>query len=334
MPQPDIGAEVVRGNLQTASIAYKNQGYIANEVYPILTLPTNKSKVTLYNRGDAYRDEAVLRARGTETDSLEYKLSTTNINTKQYAAKHIVTKEDLRDAGVGGIAVPPVNLQMDAVEFNADKLDLNQEIQVASNVTEGTWADGNAGGEDADAKWVASSGNTFLTDVDNGINTLEGNGIPRNNIRLMMDAVTVQGVIRVSEVTTPMAYTATTAKAPGLVITSEMLASLLTIDKVVVGRAIYSTAKEKADGTDFTVARIWGATKGFAFLYYFPPRVGLKTMTAGYSAFTNMENGQRRATYRWYNNDRHSWMYESQQEFGAQQINANAGYLWKDTHTT
>ena len=33
------------------------------------------------------------------------------------------------------------------------------------------------GGEDTDAKWVASSGNTFIADVFNGLNILRQKGI-------------------------------------------------------------------------------------------------------------------------------------------------------------
>ena len=113
----------------------------------------------------------------------------------------------------------------------------------------------------------------------------------------------------------------------------DMLASLLTVDKVLLASAIYNSANEKQDGTDFTVAGIWGATKGRAFVYYYPPRLGLKTMCAGVQSFEAMENNQRRVTYKWYNNDKHTWFFESQEEMGPSLVCSYAGYAFKDTHT-
>ena len=56
-------------------------------------------------------------------------------------------------------------------------------------------------------------------------------------------------------------------------------------------------------------------------------------MAAGVLAYNKMENGAKRATYEWYSNDAHSWMYESQEEIGAVQVAAQAGYLFKDTNS-
>lgn len=327
---PDVGATIVRGNVQNASISYKNSSFIYPEVFPKLMLPTSKSKVTIFNKGDQFRDEAAQRARGAETPTIDYKLSTVDVNTYQYAVKHQVTKEDIRDAGIASGLAAPISLQMEAIERNAEKLDLSIEKQVASTVTGATWIDGNSGGEDADAKWVASSGNTFLTDVDTGINTLRANGIPMDSIRLMMDFETWQGVRKNSDIASRTQYTRDVYPTP------ESIAKYLLIDKCLVAGGIYSSANESQAGTDFTSADIWGGSnnKGFAMVYYFPKRIGLKSMTAGYTLFNKMENGAERATYSWYENKNHSWFYESQTEVGSKQIASAAAYAWKDTHTT
>jgi len=329
---PDVQAQIVRGHVQDLSIAYKNTGYIAAEVYPRKEIKNGKAKITVYNRGDAFRDEAQLRAPGTETLAGNWKLDTVNVDSMQYAHKSKVTKEDLKAAG-SGIENVPVNLQMESIEQNADKLDLKAEKLVADNIFASTWVDGTAGGEDAAGLWTASSGNTFLADVDKAILAIKNAGVPRSNIRILMDDTTFQGVIRISSVTGALSYTAISKKAPGLVITEDMLASLLTIDKVVIGSAIYNSANEAQAGDDFTAAGIWGATKGRAFVYYYPPRLGLKTMCAGVSAYENMENNQRRVTYKWYENAKHTWMFESQEEMGPVQVCSYAGYAFKDTHS-
>lgn len=331
---PDTRAQIVRGHNQKASIDWRNKSYIASEVIPVLEMASEKEKVTKFNRGDAFRDTAVKRAEGTNADTSHYKLETENIDTTQYSSKNKVTKEAIRRQGYPVGTMPPINMQQRAITWNSNKLDLKLEIYVASQVLAGTWADGNAGGEDAAGAWTASSGNTFIEDVDKAINKLQDEGIPRENIRLMMDDKTWQGVIRVSDVTSALGYSAVQPKAPGLTMTKEMMASLLTIDKVLVGSAIYNTANEAADGSDFTVSKIWGGTKGYAFLYYYPPMVMPEEMSPGFIGKNKMENGAYRVTYQWYNNDLHTWFFESQEEFGYKQTTAQAGYLFKDTHTT
>jgi len=334
---PDVGATIVRGHLQTASIKYASNQFIAQEVFPKIILPTNKAKVTIYNRGVFFRDDAIVRARGSETPTIDWSTTTENVDTKQHASATLITKEDLRDAGLKGVETPPLTMEQTAVELVAEKLDLKRERTIETLVTDGTWVDAVSGGEDAAGGWVASSGNTFLTDIDVGVATMAKAAVPVSSLRLLMDYKTGYLVKRTSDVTAALSYTGAKARsANSLLITDQMVADLLGIDKILIARGIYSTADELATKLDYTGAYIWdGANgKGFGFLYYYPPRVGLKTMAAGYTAYTKMENGKERVNYKSYDEKAHTWRYEGQEEVGGVQICANAAYLWKDTHTT
>ena len=111
----------------------------------------------------------------------------------------------------------------------------------------------------------------------------------------------------------------------------------IAIDKIVIGGAIYSSAKEKADASDFTAANLWGGTndKGYALLYYYPRKVGLRSMAAAYTCFNKLANGQAMRTFQSHDTqDTHSWLYESQKDFGYKTICTEAAYAWVDTHTT
>jgi hypothetical protein len=144
----------------------------------------------------------------------------------------------------------------------------------------------------------------------------------------MMDFKTWQGVRKNSDIASRTQYTSDAYPTP------ESIARYLLIDKCIVAGGIYSGANEDSDGTDFTSVDIWGGAnnKGFAMVYYYPKRIGRKSMTAGYTLFNKMENGSERATYKWYDNDSHSWNFESQTEIGVKQISAAAAYAWKDTN--
>lgn len=336
MPGPDVRSTIVSGHLQNVSLDWKNKMFSVNDIIPPIMLPTRSAQVTKYNRGDAFRDTAEIRARGTKTASSNYKMEQVDISTNQYANKNKITKEDLRDAGLKGNLTPPLNMKGRAIAWNSDKLDLKNEILTATAAKAATWLDGvGSGGQDAEGLWAAADGtNTFIEDVDTAVQAMQDAGIPRSNIRVATDSETFSKIIRCSDMTTALGYNATAAKAPGLVITAEMIATLLTIDKLVITSSIYNSANENAAGTDFTPADIWGGTKGWGFVYYFPPTISREIMSPGFNASNKMENGSNRATYTWYDNDMHSWLYESQQETGFVQTCAQAGYMFKDTHTT
>jgi hypothetical protein len=335
MPGPNVRTQIITGHLQNVSLDWQNPMYQMNEIIPMLEMPTRSAKVTIFNRGDAFRNTASIRARGTKTETSNYKMTTATITTEQYANKNQITKEDLRDAGLTGNLTPPLDMRSRAIAWNSDKLDMQNEIMVADAVKAGTWVDGNSGGEDAGGLWAASdSTNTAIEDIDTAILAIKDAGVPRNNIRVAMDDTTFQKLIRCTDVKAALAYNAVIPKSSDMVITADMLASLFTVEKVVVCSAIYNSANETAAGTDFTAASIWGGSKGFGFVYYYPPVVERNMMSPGFNAWNKMENGSRRATYTWYDDEKHAWQYESHQEVGYKQTAAQAGYLFKDTHTS
>jgi hypothetical protein len=328
---PDMQTTIIRGHLQNVSLKFHDAELIADEVYPILDLPSSKAKLTVYNKGDQYRDEAQARARGTEATIGDHKISTLDLDTQEYAYKHRITDQDLRDAGLENGMSPPVNLIQDALERNARKLALRREIAVAASVFGGTWVDGNAGGEDAAGLWApAGATNTFLADIDTAMGTLQKNGVARNSLRLMVDFLTFQYLKRVDAIRDQLKYTSNQS------LTEDTLATMLGIKKVIVGAAIKSTAKELKAGTDFTGANIWekNATKGSAFLYHYPDAPGLKTLAAGYQPRNKMPNGEYRQSLSYRRPELGAWEYESGEDIGLKIVAASAGYLWNDTALT
>ncbi|MEO7957880.1 MAG: hypothetical protein ABIW76_14430 [Fibrobacteria bacterium] len=328
---PDMQTTLVRGHLQNVSLMYHNAELVNQKVFPLLDMPTSKAKITIYNKGDQYRDEVPARARGTEAAIADWKLSTVDVDTVEYGVKHRITDQDLRDAGLEGVISPPVNLVQDALERNARKLELRREVAVAAAVFAGTWADANAGGEDAAGLWAPPGAtNTFLDDMDLAMSTLQKNGVALTNLRLMVDYATMQKLKRVDAIRDQLKYTSNQS------LSESSLAALLGIREVVVAKAIKSSAKEKRDGTDFTGVNIWekNATKGSAFLYHFPDAPGLKTLSAGYQPRNKMPNGQYRESFFYRRPELKAWEYESGEDVGIKITAASAGYLWNDTILT
>ena len=328
---PDMQSTVIRGHLQNVSVKFHDAELVNTEVFPILDMPSAKAKITVYNKGDQFRDEAAARARGTEAAIADHKLSTIDANTVQYAMKHRITDEDVRDAGLEAGMSPPVNLVQDALERNARKLDLRREVAVSSHIFGATWLDGNVGGEDAAGLWAPPGAtNTFLGDIDTALNAMVKAGVPISQVRLLLDYGTMQLLKRVDAIRDQLKYTSSQS------LSEDTLAQLLGIQKVVTARGIKSTAKELKAGTDFTGAHIWekNATKGSAVLYVYPGAPGLKTLAAGYQPRSKMPNGEFRVSKSMRREELSAWEYETQEEVGVVTVSAAAGYLWNDTILT
>ncbi|OQY41843.1 MAG: hypothetical protein B6240_14680 [Desulfobacteraceae bacterium 4572_87] len=327
MPQPNIKESIIAGPLAGVSVQYRNKDYIADRVFPIMDGVDPKVKITKYEKGAWFRDEAAIRSAGTRAKRGGYPLSTVSVSTSEYAFAKEVTDEDRRFATAQG--APVVQPVQDAIEFCADKIDLKKEIRVAATIKGTTWADGNSGGEDAAGLWAASSGNTFLADITKGRKKIQDTtGLDPNC--LLVDYATYLSLIELADLTDKIKYT---QKA---VFGAELLASMLTLDSVLVGKAIYSSAQETKAGTDFTAAKMWevNAGKGMGFLFHRAPRLGLKVATAGMQIRIAYENGAARRTSTWREAAEHQDVYECAEETEIAVIGSDLGYLWQDTYAT
>lgn len=328
MPQPNIKEAIIAGPLANVSVAYRNMDYIADRVFPILDGADPKAKITKYLKGAWFRDEAGIRAAGTEARRGGYPISTVSIATDEYAFAKEVTDEDRRFSSSQG--APVVQPEQDAIEFATDKVDLKKERRVASAITGQTWVDGNAGGEDAEGLWSPSdTTNTFLADITTGKKAIKAaTGLIANT--LVIDYATYMALKECAAILDKIKYTQRG------VLTVDLLAAIAELDEVLIGSAIYSDAEETAAGDDFNAVDIWTvtATKGMGFLFYKPRRIGLKSVTAGLQVRIAYENGLPRRTSTWREPAKHQDVYEVAEETDITVVAADAGYLWADTYAT
>ena len=325
MSQPDTRDLIVAGPLADVSIAYRNQAYIADRVFPILDKVSPRAKISRYLKGAWFRDEADIRGAGAEAKRSGYPIDSLSLNTNEYAFAKEVTDEDRRNSTVAG--APPLDPDQDAVEFATDKVDLKKEIRVAELIIAGTWS--GVAGEDAGGFWAASDNNTFLLDIRTRVETIRSNtGLKPN--RLIIDHGTYNSLKEEATILDKIKYTERG------VLTKDLLAALLELDEVLVGEAIKNTAKETKAGTEFSASNIWEKTagKGSAFLYYSPKKPGLKVASAGYQARVAYENGMARRTTSWREAARHQDVYEVAEETDILQTGTDLGFLWYDTLLT
>lgn len=325
MPQPDSRSLIVAGPLQNVSLQYRNQSYIGDRVFPLIDRVSPEAKIARYLKGAWFRDEADVRAAGARAKRGGYPIDYINIATKEYAFAKEVTDEDRTYSTVMGS--PPLQPDIDAVEFTADKIDLKKEVLIASLIIAGTWS--GVAGEDAAGLWAAGSSNTFLVDVAARIETIRSNTGLRPNV-LWIDHGTYTSLKNEATILDKIKYTQLG------VFTKELLASLLDLEEILVGEAIKNTAKETKAGTAFTASNVWEKTagKGSAFLFYRPKAPGLKIPSAGMQARTAFANGQVRRSEKWREPAEHQDVYETAERTHTLITGADLGFFWYDTLLT
>lgn len=319
---------VIRGALQNVSIAYRNPSYIGDMVYPIINGLNRKTQVLKYAKAPWFRVGADWRAEGTTAKRGDYSITTANLDPKQIAIGKAVTDE-LLFASQEPMALPVQPIQ-EALIYCADQIDLFKEKLIATNILAQTWADGNSGGADTQGTWgLATTNNTLLTDIFAAKKAIQSKtGLVPNT--LVLDYATFLAQQTNPNVSDKIKYTQTAVMTEGL------LAALLQLDTVLVGKAIYTTSNETQPESDTpTMVNVWekNAGKGMGFLCYRPPSAGLRTPSPGYQ-YRLEENGawRRSVTYReeW----NHQSVYEVMEWVDIAAQSLDTGYLFVDTYAT
>lgn len=321
--------DIITGYVNDFSVKYRNGMLINTEVFPMLEMPSPTMKILRYKRGEMFQSGAKRREPGTEIETTKTERESVTPQTEQFAASDYITREDLRDQDLPTHLAPPVDLVQDSLEKNAKDLDLGREIRVADAIFAATWADGVAGGKDVAGAWAAAATSTFLADFDTALTALKKEGVPPNQLRLMVDFGTMQKLKRIDDLRDQVKHTSSKS------ITPEILATILEIGKVVVGGSLKNTAQAKAGEDAYTGAYIWekNASKGSAFLYNFEaPKK--KCLNAGVQPRSKLDNKQPRITEQYWDKKKKAWFYDSMEETDIQIVAPQAGYLWKDTILT
>lgn len=334
--QPTMGQVHKDSLLTEAAIGYKNQMFVADMVFPHVTVKKQSDYYFKFLKGAWFRNEAEIRGPGAKAARGGYPATTGTYSCQERAFAHPVPIEIIENAD------PPVRPFETGVRFASQKVMLAKEVAVSTLVTtSGNWTTS----DDVAGAWLGTadgSGNTFIADI------LTQKEVIRKLIgvypnRLIMDAKTFKEVKVEYTVLERIKYTGTQGRPAD--VTTQTLAQLFELDWVGIGGAIYSDAEEVVAGTDFNAIDLWetNATKGSAFLYYAPSAPAIDEPAAGYifqwPGSESPEDAQVEADlYRsvryWWENDTKSYIIEASENFDAEATCADAGCLFYDTILT
>ena len=299
----------VDGLLTNISIAYINDNYIADQVFPIVPVMNRSGIVPKYDQSHWFRNLAALRAPGTASMRGGYKVDVTDTYyANRYSFGKEIADEDRDNTD------SPFNLDRDAAEFCTDKIQMAKEIAFASAFfTTGVWGtDGTIG-----TGWDTYASTDPMKQIDGWNDTVQGKIARRPNTFVMGRQVwtalkwhpDVVGIIQ---------YVREAIATP------QLLARAMDFDRVLIGDAIYTTTAEGTAETSVSYTRAWGK---HTLLLYVPPRPSLMNPAAGYTFTWNRVPNSIRYVVRHRDAEREVDIIEANTYFDQKLTAKNAGHF-------
>lgn len=267
--------------LTNISVAYMQDAsnFIADKVFPVIPVQKQSDLYFIYNRDDFFRDEAKLRAKGTESAGGDYDIEQSPpYYCRKWAYHTDINEEDIVNADA------PLTPKQDAVEFVSQKLLLRRENMWAQKFFQaGIW------GREIQGVDTSASGDTQVLQFDNPTSDpigffsaertrmAESTGYKPNTI--VMSPYVIEAIRNHPEILDRIKYT-----QKGIV-SLDLIASLFEVDNIYVPWAVQNVKPKGVAGGDLSF--VMGK---HALMMYVEKNPGLKKPSAGYTfAWTGLK---------------------------------------------
>ena len=320
MPQPTQSQVHVDAILTNISVAYmqRAENFIADKVFPIVPVDKQSDKYFTYTKNDWLRDEAQVRADGTESVGSGYNITTDNYYADVYAIHKDVGDQTRANADA------PINVDREAAEFVTHRLLTRREIQFNTDFMKtGVWAN--------DVTGVAASASTGQTlqwddytnsdpieDIEEGkSDILSVTGLEANTLVLGYDVF--RALKNHPDLVDRIKYTSSQT------ITEDMIARMFDIERVMVSKSIKATNRE---GASQAYAFTTGKT---ALLAHVAPSPGVLTPSAGYTfSWTGVSQGMGLTigTSSFRLESLRATRVEAELAFDNKVVSSDLGYFW------
>ena len=261
-------------NLTNLSIGYKNPVYIADTVFPTIPVQRQSNLIPRYDQSPWFRNQAANRAPGTMPHRDGFTVSSTLYSCLQYAFGYEIPDEyrDNTDA--------PYDLDRDGTAFVTDRLQMSREIAAATEYFKaGVWGADHTVGVAAGqfVIWDDYLNSQPLVDITEWQEGVVGKGIPTPNTLVIGSEVWAK--LKWHPNLTGIMPTDTVR-----VFTLDLLRTSLELDRVLVGKALYTPTVAGVAEASVVYNRIWGK---HALVAYIAPAPAMMTPSAGYTFVWN-----------------------------------------------
>lgn len=262
--------------LTSLSVKYRNESNIWPFLLPVVSVGKRSDKFFKYNKEDSFKlvdDKIGPKSLPNEVD---WGVSTDNYSVKDHALGDWLPQETIDNSD------SPLQPEVDTNDFLNALLDNQQEKRVADVVfNTATYPTGNKTTLSGTAQWSGSTDDP-IGDV---LTAVESCFVRANTLVFGADAWKI--FRKLPEVLDAVKGATRYQGSPGGLATTTEVASLLEVDRVLVGRGRYISTKE---GQTATYARLWG--KHCAALHV-APNPGIKSITFGVT-FSEMQRQTQR----------------------------------------
>lgn len=270
--QSDVHVNVPLGNV---SVGWQQDQtkFIAGQIFPTVKSPTKSNRYFKYSRADFFRSVAGVRAPSTEAPGGGYRVD----STPNFNCEVVSVRKDIDD-GVRANSDQPLDSDRDATIWVTQQLLLKRDLDwVSKYFKSGVW------GVDADVtnasygngRWSAA-GSTPIKDLRAQIVAMMRNTSMKPNC-LTLGTEVWQVLQDHPDFLDRIAFGQV---GNASIVTPNLLAQILGIEKVVIAEAIYSTANEGAtDAYSFILgkhalltygakeASVWQPSAGYTFVW-------------------------------------------------------------------
>lgn len=260
MTTPTVNDVHIEQALTNISIAYRNESYIADQVFPVVPVAKKTDHYFIFNEGAWFRDEVAIRAPGTRAQRADYTITTASYVCINYALAKAVPDE------VRANADNPLRPEVEATEYVTDALLRARELRVATLVTTTTnWAYSSSPA----TQWSSDTSDP-MGDIENAVNGVVSRiGIMPNVAVMSWDVW--RKLKNHPDLLDRVKYT-----RPGAQPMPGDLSGWFGLNKVLVGYSLYDTAQ---DGAAASMTYIWGDD---FWVGYVPAAPALMAPAAGY----------------------------------------------------
>lgn len=305
--------------LSNISIGYKNEAYIADQIFKPLEVKKQSDRYYVYGM-EKFRTHNDLRAPGTEANEINWTLSNDTYFTEGHALRHAIADEEKANAD------EEFDLETEGTELVTEGILLNKEVDAANQVM-------NANNYHNDLRLTLGTAGTYkwsdyensdpILDVHKAKEALHKKSGIRPNTMIMSEQV--MNVLKLH----PKIKEVIKYVERGI-ISTELLKAVFGVDNFLVGSALVSDATNAGSyqpGQREDLNYIWGTS---VVLAYIAPRPGKKQVSLGYSFMWNKDGNGAVQVRKWYEVGRKATIVEAERWYNQKMISDVAGFIFAD----
>jgi len=271
MAQPTPSDVHIDAALSNISIAYRNDSYVAQKVFPIVQVDKQSDKYFIFSKAFWFRNSVERRGPGSRYAEGGLELSSTNYECINKGLSFPLPWESIENQDAA------IDLESDGAEWLADQFQLDREIALAAKIFNAS-AWGTTAGLSGTSMWSDYANSDPISNIETARETVK-KAIGRYPNVMLMGAEVWDKLKFHPDLLDIYKHTSVA------VLTPDLVAKVFDgIEQLLIGNAIYNST---AEGVAFSGGYIWPKN---VLLLYVPKSPSIRTPAAGYT-FVWKQNG-------------------------------------------